>query len=159
MATPIRKKRNFKALQLDVAQPAVPAETEPVATRLAPTVAGGKKRPPPLKSTNTTGAPAPVVDSDLVVSVSNNGPNSAPATGSVSSRGMTYQANLAHTLASLDMNAEVKFDLRNEDLKDLHELGQGNGGSVKKVEHIPTNMIMAKKVSRNGFYSDRSSRC
>jgi len=45
------------------------------------------------------------------------------------------------------MNAETRFDLRNEDLKDLQELGQGNGGSVKKVEHIPSKMIMAKKAS------------
>jgi mitogen-activated protein kinase kinase len=59
---------------------------------------------------------------------------------------MTYHTNLADTLANLDMNAEVKFDLRNEDLKDLQELGQGNGGSVKKVEHTPTNTIMAKKI-------------
>lgn len=44
------------------------------------------------------------------------------------------------------MNAEIKFDLRNEDLKDLQELGQGNGGSVKKVEHVPTSTIMAKKI-------------
>lgn len=44
------------------------------------------------------------------------------------------------------MNAEIKFELKAEDLKDLQELGQGNGGSVKKVEHIPTGTIMAKKV-------------
>lgn len=45
------------------------------------------------------------------------------------------------------MNAEMNFELRNEDLKDLQELGQGNGGSVKKVEHTPTGTMMAKKVS------------
>ena len=33
------------------------------------------------------------------------------------------------------------------DLKDLKELGQGNSGSVKKVEHTPTGTIMAKKAS------------
>ncbi|KAG5221355.1 MAP kinase kinase (MEK) [Salix suchowensis] len=43
------------------------------------------------------------------------------------------------------MNAEMNFELRNEDLKDLQELGQGNGGSVKKVEHTPTGTMMAKK--------------
>ncbi len=59
---------------------------------------------------------------------------------------MTYHTTLSNTLASLDMNAEVKYDLRDEDLKDLHELGQGNGGSVKKVEHVPSRTIMAKKV-------------
>lgn len=144
MATPIRKKRNFKALQLDVAQPPAAPEPEPIPTRLAPP-AGGKRRPPPLKSTISTGPPAATVDSDAAFFVAS---NSAPATASVPSRQMTYQANLAHTLANLDMNAEVKFDLRNEDLDDLQELGQGNGGSVKKVVHRPTSTVMAKKVSR-----------
>ena len=81
-----------------------------------------------------------------------NGPNSAPLTGgSASVRRNTYHAALSNTLANLDMNAEIKFDLRNEDLKDLQELGQGNGGSVKKVEHTPTGTIMAKKVSFRQF--------
>jgi len=149
MATPIRKKRNFKGLGLDVAQPTPAAEPEPIPTRMAPTAGGGtggKRRPPPLKSTKPALAPAPEPDSEIVVTVANNGPSSAPATGSVSARRMTYHTNLANTLANLDMNAEVKFDLRNEDLKDLQELGQGNGGSVKKVEHTPTSTIMAKKI-------------
>jgi hypothetical protein len=150
MATPIRKKRNFKGLGLDVAQPTPAAE--PVPTRLAPAAGGGKRRPPPLKSTKSTGAPAQEPDNDLVTTVANNGPSSAPATGPVSARRMTYHTNLANTLANLDMNAEVKFDLRNEDLKDLQELGQGNGGSVKKVEHTPTSTIMAKKVSYSSRY-------
>ncbi|KAF9560893.1 kinase [Agrocybe pediades] len=75
-------------------------------------------------------------------SVMNNGPQSAtPA-----SRRNTYHATLSTTLANLDMNAEIKFDLKEADLKDLQELGQGNGGSVKKVEHVPTKTIMAKKI-------------
>jgi len=81
-----------------------------------------------------------------MLTVVSNGPNSAPATGSAATRRNTYHATLSSTLANLDMNAEIKFDLRNEDLKDLHELGQGNGGSVKKVEHMPTGTIMAKKI-------------
>lgn len=36
--------------------------------------------------------------------------------------------------------------LQESDLRNLAELGMGNGGSVMKVEHIPTGMIMAKKV-------------
>ena len=81
-----------------------------------------------------------------MLTVVSNGPNSAPATGSAATRRNTYHATLSSTLANLDMNTEIKFDLRNEDLKDLQELGQGNGGSVKKVEHTPTGTIMAKKV-------------
>ncbi|KAI0057775.1 kinase [Artomyces pyxidatus] len=73
-----------------------------------------------------------------------NGPTSAPVTAS--SKRMTYHTTLSNTLANLDMNAETKYDLKDEDLKDLQELGAGNGGSVKKVEHVPTHTLMAKKI-------------
>lgn len=146
---PIRKKRNFKALQLDVAkQP--PPPPEPAPTRLAPApgaAAGGKKRPPPMKlaapKITANGTTADQDETMLTVG----GPSSAPATGTASAHRMNYHSTLSHTLANLDLKSENKYhDLRNEDLKDLHELGQGNGGSVKKVEHTPTNTIMAKKV-------------
>ena len=58
---------------------------------------------------------------------------------------MTYKSSLYDTIAKME-GGELKIELRNEDFKDLHDLGQGNGGSVKKVEHIPTGIIMAKKV-------------
>lgn len=143
----LRKKRNFKALQLDVVQPVTsPADAEPVATRLAPAV--GKKRPPPM----TLKAPKILNPGDAGAGADNplpsvpNGLVSGPVTGSASARRNTYHTHLSNTLANLDMNAETRFDLRNEDLKDLQELGQGNGGSVKKVEHVPSGTMMAKKV-------------
>ncbi|KAK0202109.1 ste7-like protein [Desarmillaria ectypa] len=156
MATPIRKKRNFKSLQLATPSlPVSPATTEPepvlnpMPTRQAPVAGGGKRRPPPMtlkapKIPTTTATP---VDGDNTLLTVSNGPSSAPTTASpmASTRRSTY-ATLSNTLANLDMNAEIKFDLRNEDLKDLQELGQGNGGSVKKVEHVPTSTIMAKKI-------------
>jgi mitogen-activated protein kinase kinase len=158
MAAPIRKKRNFKLLQLDVAEASAPAEHEPVPTRLPPVpaaaaagAAGGKKRPPPmtLKTPKMSGANG---DADKVSTP--NGLNSALPTASASSRRNTYHDTLSNTLANLDVNAETKrFDLRNDDLKDLQELGQGNGGSVKKVEHIPTGTMMAKKVSLHPLHS------
>lgn len=157
--SPIRKKRNFKALQLaQVAKPIAPSppEPEPVAIRQAPVAAGapaGKKRPPPMtlkapKVSAQTGAVSAIEqETPNMLTVVSNGPNSAPNTASPSAtRRNTYHATLSNTLANLDMNAEIKFDLRNEDLKELQELGQGNGGSVKKVEHIPTGTMMAKKV-------------
>ena len=151
MATPIRKKRNFKALQLDVTQLAKPKEPEPIPTRAAPATTGiakGKKRPPPMTLNAPKLGQTPVtsdVDGNLLaVGV---GPPPAPMAGTASARRNTYHTTLSNTLANLDMNAETRFDLRNEDLKDLQELGQGNGGSVKKVEHVPTKTIMAKKVS------------
>ena len=158
MATPIRKKRNFKALQLAETPPSPgPVQSEPAATRPAPAPAAaaaaapaGKKRPPPmtLKAPKipSNGTPSAVSQEANLLMV-NNGPNSAPITASPSGRRSTYHTDLSNKLADLDMNTEIKFDLRTEDLKDLQELGQGNGGSVKKVEHTPTGTIMAKKVS------------
>ena len=157
MSRPLRSKRNFKALQLDVStpQPQSPSEPDPLPTRLAPASkqapGGGKKRPPPMNLKPKVAADTPTpsessaVDGFLAVAPP---PSSAPATGtpSAGAKRMTYHTTLSNTLASLDLNAEVKYDLRDEDLKDLHELGQGNGGSVKKVEHVPSHTIMAKKV-------------
>ena len=151
--SPIRKKRNFKALQLPgaVSSPVSPnLEAEPVPTRLAPapivSAPVGKKRPPPMiikapKIPSSTGAVSAVEQDGTLLTV-----NAVPHTASPAVRRNTYHAALSNTLANLDMNAEIKIDLKNEDLKDLQELGQGNGGSVKKVEHVPTGTIMAKKV-------------
>lgn len=159
----IRSKRNFKALQLDVTPQPEPPETEaPVPTRLAPATkpagGSGKKRPPPMNLKPKVPADAPAADAagagaavgDGLLAVAP-GPTSAPASANTAAnmKRMTYHTTLSNTLASLDMNAEVKYDLRDEDLKDLNELGQGNGGSVKKVEHVPTETIMAKKVNRS----------
>jgi mitogen-activated protein kinase kinase len=158
MATPIRKKRNFKALELSVSEPKSPVspvengDGDVGAFRQVPTIAPvvQKKRPPPMTlkapkiSANGT-ALRSSVDADNNLLTVTNGPQSAPNTASPSTR-KNYHAALSSTIASLDLNADMKFELRNEDLKDLQELGQGNGGSVKKVEHTPTGTIMAKKV-------------
>ena len=37
-------------------------------------------------------------------------------------------------------------DLDKNDFEKLDELGAGNGGVVTKVRHIPTDLIMARKV-------------
>ena len=150
-AAPIRKKRNFKALRLDVSKSQTPPQPEPAPTRLAPApgaAPAGKKRPPPMKlaapKINANGTTNVEQDETLLTV---GGASSAPATGISSANRMNYHSTLSDTLANLDLKSENKYhDLRNEDLKDLHELGQGNGGSVKKVEHVPTNTIMAKKV-------------
>lgn len=145
----VRKKRNFKALQLDVSQPP-PPEPELAPIRLAPArggAPGGKKRPPPMIiKAPKIGTSTTTVETDNGL-LAANGAGSAPPTASASETRMTYHNTLSTTLANLDMNSENKYhDLQNEDLKDMQELGQGNGGSVKKVEHVPTGTIMAKKV-------------
>ncbi|RDB18339.1 Dual specificity protein kinase FUZ7 [Hypsizygus marmoreus] len=131
-STPLRTKRNFKSLQLpEVALEAPPTEN-PVPTRLAPAPGGLKRRPPPLGENvdPVPGFPSPAgLDS-----------------GVGSGRRSAMHATISSTLAKLDMNAVAHFDLKNADLKNLAELGQGNGGSVMKVEHVPTGTIMAKKI-------------
>ncbi|KAI6123378.1 kinase-like domain-containing protein [Pisolithus croceorrhizus] len=147
MATPIRKKRNFKALQLDVSLSATPKDPQPAPMRAAPPATKTKKRPPPMTLNAPKLGQVPAAnDADGCLLPVTNGLPSAPGGGSASARRNNYHTTLSNTLANLDMNAETRYDLRNEDLKDLMELGHGNGGSVKKVEHIPTKTIMAKKI-------------
>ena len=148
MTTPlIRKKRNFKGLNLDVTKsnespnPPPSTQPEPVAIRMPPPAGGpGRKRPPPMNLAPKPQTEQPDDSNGIVMSTT---PNSAPVTGSRP----TYHNDLSQKIANMDLNAEKKYDLKNEDLKDLKELGQGNSGSVKKVEHIPSGKIMAKKAS------------
>lgn len=131
-STPLRTKRNFKALVLPDDPRVVPAASDPVASRPAPRP-GAKKRPPPLgEEADSNGF---VLDPTL--------PVDSPATG----RRSAMHKTLSSHLAKLDLKAQVpRLDLKNSDLRKLAELGQGNGGSVVKVEHIPTGNIMAMKV-------------
>ena len=146
---PLRTKRNFKSLQVSEALPPIvtegitavnaPAGSNLVPTRPAPPAlpAGMKRRPPPLgASPGDLGFLSPGgLDSD---------------TGTGSARPSAVRATLSSTLAKLEM---VQFDLRDADLRKIAELGQGNGGSVEKVEHMPSGTIMAKKV---GYSLSRS---
>ncbi|KIY68318.1 kinase-like protein [Cylindrobasidium torrendii FP15055 ss-10] len=93
----LRKKRNFKALQLPTDAPVAPLPPTPVENGIRSAIS------------NTLA-----------------GLNAAPAPGEAPNR---------------------RFGpLRNEDFVELEELGLGNGGSVTKVEHKPTGLIMAKKI-------------
>ena len=47
---------------------------------------------------------------------------------------------------TLEIGLEFKLDLRSEDLVVLKELGAGNGGTVSKVMHAITKVVMARKV-------------
>ena len=51
---------------------------------------------------------------------------------------------------TLEIGVEFKLDLRSEDLIVLKELGAGNSGTVSKVQHAATKLIMAKKVCEYG---------
>ena len=49
---------------------------------------------------------------------------------------------------TLEIGLEFKLDLRSEDLVVLKELGAGNGGTVSKVMHTTTKVVMARKVGQ-----------
>lgn len=48
---------------------------------------------------------------------------------------------------TLEIGVEFRLDLRAEDLIFIKDLGAGNGGTVSKVQHAATKVIMARKVS------------
>ncbi|KAA8909244.1 hypothetical protein TRICI_004556 [Trichomonascus ciferrii] len=56
------------------------------------------------------------------------------------------EEKLTNQLASLELGVEFKLDLRKDDFETLSELGCGNGGTVTRVLHVPTQTVMAKKV-------------
>lgn len=54
--------------------------------------------------------------------------------------------SLADKFETLELEAELKLGLTAEDLQIINELGAGNGGTVSKVMHKATKMVMARKV-------------
>ena len=125
-ANPLRTKRNFKALVIDDSPrppPSVPVGPVP-----------GKRRPPPLEEGGYPGGLyRPPLDPTF--------PVDSPATG--------RRSAMLDRIAKLDLkndSAVPRLDLKKGDLKKLTDIGHGNGGSVEKVEYIPTGAIMAQKV-------------
>lgn len=47
---------------------------------------------------------------------------------------------------TLEIGVEFQLDLKAEDLIVLRELGHGNGGTVSKVQHAATKVVMARKI-------------
>ncbi|KAF9264429.1 Pkinase-domain-containing protein [Marasmius fiardii PR-910] len=144
----LRKKRNFKSLQL------------PTASRQAPL--GPRPRPPLLTTTIPTpgsGSSSSASRLQLPSRVPDNENDQMLSPESSSNQRKTLQL----ALEKLDLNGKAKdkdhqeesngkkrnvLDAlpRPEDLKNLEELGMGNGGSVMKVEHVPSGIVMAKKI-------------
>ncbi|KAK3941238.1 kinase-like domain-containing protein [Diplogelasinospora grovesii] len=48
--------------------------------------------------------------------------------------------------AQLEIGIEFALDLKPDELEIIKDLGAGNGGTVSKVRHIPTNTVMARKI-------------
>ncbi|RMZ84458.1 hypothetical protein DV738_g485, partial [Chaetothyriales sp. CBS 135597] len=76
-------------------------------------------------------------------------PRNAPAVSDGDSHapgGLVYADRPADD--TLEIGLEFKLDLRSEDLIVLKELGAGNGGTVSKVMHATTKVVMARKIIR-----------
>jgi mitogen-activated protein kinase kinase len=72
-------------------------------------------------------------------------PSASAPHSPVESKKNVYE-NLSEQLSDLEIGVEFKVDLRLEDLQIMADLGEGSGGSVSKVLHVPTKTIMARKV-------------
>jgi mitogen-activated protein kinase kinase len=77
--------------------------------------------------------------------------NKAPAKASNTADGDAQIPGATGDLESnrtdtLEIGLEFRLDLRSEDLIILKELGAGNGGTVSKVMHASTKVVMARKV-------------
>lgn len=112
------KRRNFKKLALPSATAPAPLPATPVATNDGFFVEQKKKGP------------------DVIVE------NAVPERRS----NHAHSNSLTNQLAQLELGVEFKLDLRDEDFQALTKLGSGNGGTVSKALHIPTQTVMAKKV-------------
>ncbi|KAL5043431.1 hypothetical protein BDW71DRAFT_120421 [Aspergillus fruticulosus] len=79
----------------------------------------------------------------------NAAPKSTPALSSGDSQGSGAAGNgESNRTDTLEIGLEFRLDLRSEDLITLKELGAGNGGTVSKVMHASTKVVMARKIIR-----------
>jgi len=76
----------------------------------------------------------------------NAAPPKPPPTAENANLGPAPGAKGEDNTAQLEIGIEFNLDLRPEDLEIIKDLGAGNGGTVSKVKHIPTNTVMARKV-------------
>ncbi|KAJ6505183.1 Pkinase-domain-containing protein [Mycena sanguinolenta] len=124
----VRKKRNFRALQLPVGIASLSLnDSEPVPSRVAPL---GPRAVVPI------GPPAPALRSGR-----------RNALQLAATPHSTTSPLLSSTHTALHGNTE-KRKFEDKDFTTLEELGSGNGGrtSVMKVRQLGTGTIMAKKV-------------
>ncbi|KAF8829932.1 hypothetical protein HHX47_DHR2000197 [Lentinula edodes] len=73
------------------------------------------------------------------------GSSGVSSTSSVTTVDGAPSAELYRSKAERDREL-IQAPLQDSDLKNIAELGMGNGGSVMKVEHVPSGVVMAKKI-------------
>ncbi|KAF5335446.1 hypothetical protein D9758_018185 [Tetrapyrgos nigripes] len=91
--------------------------------------------------------PTKTLGSDDASSTNTNSASSSPTTSS-STTALTRRPSLKKKKSSSNTKGTKKtLHLSPSTLTDIYELGTGNRGSVMKVKHIETGMVLAKKVS------------
>ncbi|KAJ3315517.1 MAP kinase kinase (MEK), partial [Blyttiomyces sp. JEL0837] len=64
-----------------------------------------------------------------------------------SEKGLSSPKDTRTILTNSDLSLPPQFtDIKIDDIEVLSELGAGNGGTVNKVLHKPTNTLMARKI-------------
>lgn len=72
----------------------------------------------------------------------------APKLNSLSSLGSLSNLNIDDgKLDDSNVRKDSKYEFKNEDLQLICQLGAGAGGTVSKVLHAPTGLMMARKVN------------
>lgn len=133
-----RRTRNFKGLLLnDTSLP----ETPPIEERVAPFARYVRSDD---RSAGRSGS-MPRKGMSSLVSSSRSG--SQPP--SLQSPDVFASDDIEKRMGGLDLTNAIErtqLDLSNNNLEFLSDLGAGNGGTVTKVKHKPTGILMAKKV-------------
>lgn len=151
-----RRNRNKKGLALgsESAKPGTLSGTSAASLLAAPLAPPVPSRPPPIQVAGSSRSNRTSINSASEISGLVGGYLTSPAespllptTPSLSSSSSSRSRGLSDRLADLELGVEFKLDLRNEDLQVISELGCGNGGTVSRALHVPTKVVMAKKVS------------
>lgn len=92
--------------------------------------------------------------SDLSMANGGNGPRKMDAQGLRDATATV--GSRKDTVNGSSEEKKEKLDIKPENLGFLMELGAGNGGSVAKVQYLPTGKICARKVCFASFFQNES---
>ncbi|KAG0144263.1 hypothetical protein CROQUDRAFT_660224 [Cronartium quercuum f. sp. fusiforme G11] len=138
MLGPAKKNRNKKGLALGAGASAITGTPKSDKSHSRTTTSSSTK-------SNLLGADSSSISSNSTSAASASSPLSRHGQPASANR-MDYHNKLSEQLATLEIGLEFKLDLHAEDIQLLGDLGAGNGGTVCKAIHVPTKLIMARKL-------------
>ncbi|WFD01146.1 mitogen-activated protein kinase kinase [Malassezia yamatoensis] len=98
----------------------------------------------PYSKHETPGSGAKAESRSSSVPSSDSSPSPAPNSHSQDQEDLSEK--MRHAQIDDQGNSSQPLELKNHQLQTICELGAGNGGTVSKVLHVPTGILMAKKV-------------